>query len=448
MESITKAQILNAPFLNGERLAEDMGNLLVLAPHPDDESLGCGGLIALLRAAGSSVSIIFVTSGSASHTSLTHPPSLLARIREAEAVKACMEMGVHLANIHFLRAQDSGLKEYVEEDLSDLVSGIEATFEDGNFSSIALPWRRDPHPDHRVVHALGDRVLKRIGRNVTKLEYPIWLWKNSNDEDWPMAGEAAPYKLNIAPVFQKKWRAVKKHRSQLGEIIYDDPNGFVLTEELLEPFNTDTEYFFVTRPDLETLDRTYFDNLYAQQTDPWNFKNSEYELQKYRKSVERLGEKRFGYGMELGCSIGIQTGMLAGICDELMAVDISETAILEAKKNCSHLSNVKFEVADVVKKFPKGSFNLITCCEMGYYLTIDDLEKLFRNISNGLLPNGKLLMVHWTPFVPNYPLSGDAVHDNFGLFAKESGLFQETVSERHEFYRLQVWRKLSEENER
>lgn len=448
MESTTKSQITYAPFLNGERLAEDIGNLLVIAPHPDDESLGCGGLIAMLKAAGSSVSIIFVTSGSASHTSLTHPPSVLSKMRESEAVKACSDLGVHLPDIHFLRAPDSELTGLRERDLSLLVKEIIVIFGDTNFSSIALPWRRDPHPDHRAVNSIGNMVLKRIRTSVTKLEYPIWLWVNGTEDDWPIVGEAVPYRLNIEPVFQQKWRAIKRHRSQLGGIIYDDPNGFVLTEDLLEPFNIGTEYFFVTRRDLETLDKGYFDNLYSQQTDPWNFRNSEYELGKYQRSVETLGKERFGSGLELGCSIGIQTALLAEICDRLIAVDISEKAVNEARTNCSELSNVTFNVADVVKKFPNGRFDLITCCEMGYYLTMDDLEILFRNISNGLLPNGKLLMVHWTPFVPSYPLSGDTVHERFELFAKVSGIFEEIVSQRHELYRLQVWRKLLEGSER
>lgn len=443
-----KSQILNAPFLNGERLSADIGNLLILAPHPDDESLGCGGLIALLKEAGSSVSIIFVTSGSASHTSKSFPPTTLSKIRESEAVRACSELGVHISALRFLRAPDSKLSGLQGKDMDIIIQNIVEEFEKGDFSSIALPWRRDPHPDHRMVNAIGELAIKKLQANVTKFEYPIWLWKNGDETDWPLEGETIACRLDITSVFYKKWRAVERHRSQLGKIISDDPNGFELTEELLEPFKTDTEYFFVTRRELKTLDSGYFEKLYSRQVDPWNFRNSDYEQRKYRRSIQVLGHRNFKCGLELGCSIGIQTGMLSQICDKLIAVDISEVAVGEAKKNCPGKSNITFRTMDVVRKFPIGKYDLVTCCEIGYYLEMEHLKKLFLNISEAMLPNGKLLLVHWTPLVPDYPLSGDEVHDYFSLFAGRTGLFQEIVQERQENYRLQVWQKKSDVRER
>lgn len=445
---LAKTRILNAPFLNGERLSADLGNLLVLAPHPDDESLGCGGLIAMLKEAGSSVTIIFVTSGSASHTSKTFPPTTLSKIREGEAVKACSELGVHISALRFLRASDSKLSELQEKDVDVLVRQVMEVFGECNFSAIALPWRRDPHPDHRMVNTIGQLAIEKLQANVTKFEYPIWLWKNGEKSDWPLAGEAIPYRLHIEPVFHKKWRAVERHRSQLGKIISDDPNGFELTDELLEPFKTDTEYFFVTRQDVKTLDNLYFEKLYSQKVDPWNFRNSEYELRKYKRSIQVLGRRNFDSGLELGCSIGVQTGLLSQICNHLTAVDISEVAIGEARKNCSGKSNITFKTMNVVGEFPNGKFDLVTCCEIGYYLTMDHLNKLFLNISDALLPNGRLLLVHWTLFVPDYPLSGDEVHDGFSAFAERIGLFKEIVGERQENYRLQVYQKVSDERER
>ncbi len=432
----------NASFINRERLSADMGDLLVLVPHPDDESLGCGGLIALLKESGNSVTVLFVTSGSASHSSRTHPPSALSKMRELEAIRACSVLGVNLSDIHFLRAPDSKLEELTNSELLVLVGELMRIYEEGHFSAIALPWRRDPHPDHRVVNIIGEMFLKNISEELIKLEYPIWLWKNGTESDWPSNGETVPYKLDITPVFEKKWRAVKMHRTQLGEIIDDDPNGFVLTEELLEPFNNGTEYFFITRKDLKTLDGSYFDRLYARQDDPWNFRNSEYELLKYQNSIESLGGRRFDSGLELGCSIGIQTRMLSEICKNLTAVDINEIAIREAYKTCSGISNISFKIMDVVREFPKGEFDLVTFCEMGYYLAKNNLAQLFLDISNALLSGGTLLMVHWTPFVPDYPLSGDDVHDSFYEFATTTGLFKEITRERREHYRLQVWRKV------
>lgn len=446
MATIEHTTIMEAPLFNRERLSEDMGNLLVLAPHPDDESLGCGGLIALLIEAGSKVSVIFVTSGSASHTSETFPPNILSKIRESEAVRACSDLGVFLPDLHFLRAPDSKLSGLDENGISALVDEISRILENGEFTSVAIPWRRDPHPDHMVVNRVGETVLEKIDGNITKLEYPIWLWKNGTRADWPMDGEVVPYRLNIAPVAAKKWHAVQRHSTQLGRIIHDDPNGFVLTDDLLEPFISDFEHYFVTRRELTTLDAGYFDTLYSQQADPWNFRGSEYEHEKYRGNVQALGGGPFTNALELGCSIGIQSGMLSEICGHLIAVDISDVAISEAEKNCSDKYNIQFRQMDITKDFPEGRFDLITCCEVGYYLTVRDLGKLFVRISGALKNGGRLMLVHWTPFVPDYPISGDQVHDIFSDFADTTGDFKIVLRDRKDRYRTDIWERASGES--
>ena len=442
MKPITEDSIYNAPLINQDRISEDIGNLLVLAPHPDDESLGCGGLIATIAEAGCQVSVIFITSGTASHTSQTHPPAVLSKLRETEAKDACLNLGVKEANIHYLKAPDSELEQLDHTALTFLAGRIVDIHSKGKFSALAMPWRRDPHPDHRVVHSIGDMVIKSVSSGLLKFEYPVWLWKNGQPEDWPTVDEVTPYQLDITQVFSKKWSAIKNHASQLGEIISDDPNGFVLTDNLLEPFKSNSEYFFITeRENALSLNKAYFDDLYAKQTDPWNFRNSDYEREKYKHAMRALGPDRYESGLELGCSIGIQTKLLAQQCEDLIAVDISKAAVYEASKNCADCTNVQFMVGNVIDEFPKGKFDLITCCEMGYYLAIEDLKILFQNIKEALKPGGKLLMVHWTPFVPDYPLSGDMVHNVFENYTNSSGCFDALVHERAEKYRLQVWQK-------
>lgn len=448
MNIMDEAQIRSAPFINTERLYDDVGNLLVLAPHPDDESLGCGGLIALLREAGSSVSVIFVTSGSASHTSKTHPPNTLSKVRELEAIKACADLGVHLSNLHFLRAPDSKLDGLSKKVHAQIVRKISDIIEEGEYTAIALPWRRDPHPDHRVVNRLGEMALSKTDSNLTKFEFPIWLWKNGKKADWPLDGETVAYKLNIDSVFEKKWLAIERHCTQLGKVIFDDPNGFELTEELLQPFKHSIEYFFITKRRLNTLNADYFEKLYAENTDPWNFRHSEYELQKYHRCIQVLGQNFFASALELGCSIGIQSYLLSKICRYLMAVDISEVAIEEAKQHCAEASNIEFKTMNLAHTFPKGKFNLITCCEMGYYFTKEDLRALFVNIDSALLSGGTFLLVHWTPFVPDYPMSGDDVHDSFLKFAAKAGNYRKVVHERENRYRLEVWQKCFDDLDR
>jgi len=444
MIATTYNHIQSAPYLNKARLGADIGNLLVLAPHPDDESLGCGGLIKLIKNLGKKVYVVFITSGSASHpNSKTHPADVLAKTREAEALKACQNLGLDSENLHFIQQQDGKLVQLDTIALEKLSLEIYRIFEHKSINTVAMPWRRDPHPDHIVTHNLGDLILGKLGAEITKMEYPIWLWKNGKPADWPLNAEVKPYRLDITEVFNFKWNAIKAHRSQLGEIITDDRYGFVLTEELLEPFNSNTEYFFLTkRKNLETLATDYFEDLYTEKIDPWNFRHSSYEQEKYKNTIVALKPNRYANCLELGCSIGIQTQLLSKICDHILAIDISPTAIAAARSYCALDDKVTFLAGDITKMFPNGSYDLITCCEIGYYLNTEDLLTLFKNIDHQLLPNGKLLMVHWTPFVPDYPLTGDEVHDVFTELNEKWGHFEELVHERHETYRLQVWKKV------
>ena len=94
------------PFAPLDTIAPDAS--LILAPHPDDESLGCGGLIAALSEAGRPPLVVCVTDGSASHPgSRTHPPARLKTLREAELCAACAELGVPAQNVHFLGLTDA-----------------------------------------------------------------------------------------------------------------------------------------------------------------------------------------------------------------------------------------------------------------------------------------------------------------------------------------------------
>ena len=462
MNRYEMSDIAKAPFLNKERLRADIGDLMVLAPHPDDESLGCGGLIALMSKAGARVSVVFVTNGAASHTSKTHPPEQLIELRKKEAMEACCILGVQEKDIHFLGQRDSGLSRFNESELKTLGQQIGALFQEGRFKALAIPWRRDPHPDHVVVNQLGAIALQGLDvrssekEHRTKkehpiiIEYPVWLWRHGELEDWPEESEVLPYRMDISEVYDTKWQAINCHRTQLGGVIDDDPNGFVLTPHMLAPFATNLEYFFVApRNDLKTLDGAYFENLYSQSDDPWNFRNSAYEQDKYKEAQNALGSQHFEDGLELGCSIGIQTRLLASVCKHLIAVDISPIAIAEASEYCSDLGHVEFDVVDIVHEFPHGNYDLITCCELGYYLENRDLLQLFENMYQSLKVDGKLLMVHWTPFVPDYPLTGDAVHESFEEFIADKGYaLQEIVHQRKELYRLQLWQKSREPESR
>ncbi len=189
-----------------------------------------------------------------------------------------------------------------------------------------------------------------------------------------------------------------------------------------------------------SLQPEYFENVYASNDDPWDFASSEFEAKKYAATLDALPREKYDSAFEIGCSIGVLTEKLAKRCGELLSVDVSENALKQARDRCEDLQNVRFEKMDVAKEFPDKKFDLILVSEVGYYLSKEDWQKLMRKIFEHLTENGQVGLIHWTPFVKDYPQTGDEIHDSFAEFAK--GKFKQIEIKREEKYRLDIWEKI------
>ena len=163
----------------------------------------------------------------------------------------------------------------------------------------------------------------------------------------------------------------------------------------------------------ETLPPEYFEDIYQKSRDPWDFATSEYEAEKYKQTMATLDRVRYASAFEIGCSIGVLTEMLARRCDRVLSVDVSRLALEQARERCSKLRNVRFELMQVPNEYPDSWFELTIVSEVGYYLSYRDLEKLAVEIRRHTLSGGQILLVHWLPQAPGYPLTGDQVHDYF-----------------------------------
>jgi len=162
-----------------------------------------------------------------------------------------------------------------------------------------------------------------------------------------------------------------------------------------------------------SLPPEYFDAVYDAHDDPWQFETSAYESAKYDATLAALPRSRYRAGFEIGCSIGVLTARLAERCDALLAVDVSERALQRARVRCAALPQVRFARMRVPEEYPDQDFDLTVVSEVGYYWSMPDLVIARQMIVAHLLPGGHLLLVHWTPHVPDYPLTGDAVHEAF-----------------------------------
>lgn len=185
-----------------------------------------------------------------------------------------------------------------------------------------------------------------------------------------------------------------------------------------------------------TLTPDYFNSLYAEKSDPWNFETKPYEHEKYAATLEHLPREHYEAALELGCSIGVLSQMLAARCDALLSLDVAETALRSARERCRDVANVRFERRTLPNEFPEGRFDLILMSEVGYYFALDDLRRLGERCVAGLNEGGNLVAVHYLPDVPDYPLTGDQVHEV--LF--ELGL-EHVAGFRAERYRFDAWRR-------
>jgi predicted TPR repeat methyltransferase len=185
----------------------------------------------------------------------------------------------------------------------------------------------------------------------------------------------------------------------------------------------------------ERLGREYFEGLYTESDDPWNFEASEYEQEKYARTLAVLGELTFRRALEAGASIGVFTEMLAERCDELLAVDVSERAVAAARQRLSGRGNVRVERRTLPEQMPDGPFDLIVASEVLYYFPREEMLTVMRGFEHELAPGGILLAVHWRRKTETYPLQGDEVHE---LLVEHSRLLnKETVVKAN--YRLDVF---------
>jgi len=183
-----------------------------------------------------------------------------------------------------------------------------------------------------------------------------------------------------------------------------------------------------------SLSAGYFDDVYRANADPWAFASSPYEREKYAATLAALPRPRYERAFEIGCSIGVLTAQLATRCAELLSVDVSETALAQARQRCTGLPQVQLQRLQVPAEFPDCQFDLILLSEVGYYWNLPDLSRAADLLVTALKPGGQLLLVHWTPPVPDYPLTGDEVHE---LFLRRAEL-RPLHAERHAQYRLDL----------
>ena len=229
----------------GAETVIDWRKTLVVAPHPDDESLGCGGAIVLLRKFGNEVTVLTVSDGALSHPNSKKFPALKLRdLRERETIAALDILGVSEDKITFLRFPDGSVPGELSDDFAAAVTIVRNHLAKISPQTILLPWRRDPHPDHLASWQIVKAAIIECGGDYRVLEYPIWLWERAENVDLPREKNIKIHRLKINEAAVQKQTAIRAHASQIAGLIDDDPSGFQLSAEVLAHFDGEFEIYF------------------------------------------------------------------------------------------------------------------------------------------------------------------------------------------------------------
>jgi LmbE family N-acetylglucosaminyl deacetylase len=219
---------------------------VVVAPHPDDETLGCGGAIALMCAKGYDVKVLVISDGTGSHpNSQQYPAPALRSLRSQETIAALEILGIEdRSRVTFLGLPDGAVPSITSPAFQIAKLRCQRYLKQTLPDTIFLPWRADPHADHRATWQLIQAAILSLGISPQLIEYPIWDWDLQQQQSSPDLDRISGWRLDISQVLTLKTQAIATYKSQLGELIVDDPVGFYLTPELLTNFTRPWEVYF------------------------------------------------------------------------------------------------------------------------------------------------------------------------------------------------------------
>ena len=202
------AALAAVPAIRLDTLVPPGARVVVVAPHPDDEILTCGGLLDLVMARGDAPLIVAVTDGEASHPgSPAWPPERLRHERARETLAALTCLGIDASRVQRLAIPDGGVTA-AEHDLKRMLRAI---VRPGDI--VVTTWCYDGHPDHEATARACAAAASLRGARL--LEVPVWGWH------WSAPGDGAiplarARKLALPPaLLERKRAALACFRSQV-----------------------------------------------------------------------------------------------------------------------------------------------------------------------------------------------------------------------------------------
>jgi LmbE family N-acetylglucosaminyl deacetylase len=211
--------------------------VLVLAPHPDDETFGCGGTIRMLTEGGVAVDVAFLTRGELGVEAGNAVPAdvrqQVAQTRSEEAQAACAVLGVR--RLFFLDGRDTQLA-----DQPQLVAAIHGLLVQETYERVFCPWPQDGHDDHRATFHLLRHALAGATPGLPQQFWLYEVWK-------PLPANTF---VPIDHTLPAKRQAIEQYRSQLALLNYREGFlGLAAYRSLFCPASRYAEAFWVCQRD-------------------------------------------------------------------------------------------------------------------------------------------------------------------------------------------------------
>ena len=154
----------------------------------------------------------------------------------------------------------------------------------------------------------------------------------------------------------------------------------------------------------------YFDRLFADNDDPWAFRQRWYERRKRALTLAMLTRPRYASIFEPGCANGELSAELAPRCDRLVCGDTASAAVALARGRLLGFPHAQVRQSRVPEQWPTGQFELIVLSELCYYLDADDLRRVIDRALACLSADGQVLACHWRPAIEGCPQTAEQVH--------------------------------------
>lgn len=405
-------QWADVPVLDVPATAAAFSSVLLLAAHPDDETLGAGGLLADLADAGMSITVLVASSGERSHpvSDAAAADHLGARRRrEVESAVATLAPKAHLVH---LGMADSKLRHELDRVVAAVTERIDTT------TLLIAPWTRDGHSDHDTMGEAA--VLAAAPLSASVVHYPIWFWHWGQPEALPW-----PHLVNADTSLVGCWRK----RSALDAFVTQTrgwdpaPGGSDtppvvgpavlrrarrLVETFVDPDGVLPRLSSEELGRLSQLRERTLDQMYDTGEDPWRWTGSFYEERRRSLLLAVLGRARYQRALELGCADGHITAALEQRCQEVHALDTSAQAVQATRTRAPSAHVVQ---GTLPRDMPALSFDLIVVSEVGYFLTASELLATLQAAKAALEAGGELVLCHWQQPTLGIPLDGVLVHE-------------------------------------